>query len=251
MSTVSELVERARAAQAVLEGYSQEQVDTLVRAIGKFVYDNAEDLAKRAVEESGMGVYEDKVAKCYGKSKNIWNSLKGKKSVGVIEVNEETGIMKVGKPKGIVAAVTPVTNPVVTPMCNAMFAIKGRNAIIIAPHPKTKKVNKYVVDSFRDILVSLGAPADAIQTIEEPSLDLTDELMASVDVVIATGGGSMVKAAYSSGKPALGVGPGNVQTILDRDIDLEVEIPKVIAGRIFDNGIICSGEQSIIAPREQ
>ena len=145
MSTVSELVERARAAQAVLEGYSQEQVDTLVRAIGKFVYDNAEDLAKRAVEESGMGVYEDKVAKCYGKSKNIWNSLKGKKSVGVIEVNEETGIMKVGKPKGIVAAVTPVTNPVVTPMCNAMFAIKGRNAIIIAPHPKTKKVNKYVV----------------------------------------------------------------------------------------------------------
>lgn len=251
MSTVSELVERARAAQAVLEGYSQEQVDTLVRAIGKFVYDNAEDLAKRAVEESGMGVYEDKVAKCYGKSKNIWNSLKGKKSVGILEVNEETGIMKVGKPKGIVAAVTPVTNPVVTPMCNAMFAIKGRNAIIIAPHPKTKKVNKYVVDCFRDILVKLGAPADAIQTIEEPSLDLTDELMASVDTVIATGGGSMVKAAYSSGKPALGVGPGNVQTILDRDIDLEVEIPKVIAGRIFDNGIICSGEQSIIAPREQ
>ena len=206
MSTVSELVERARAAQAVLEGYSQEQVDTLVRAIGKFVYDNAEDLAKRAVEESGMGVYEDKVAKCYGKSKNIWNSLKGKKSVGILEVNEETGIMKVGKPKGIVAAVTPVTNPVVTPMCNSMFAIKGRNAIIIAPHPKTKKVNKYVVDCFRDILVKLGAPADAIQTIEEPSLDLTDELMASVDTVIATGGGSMVKAAYSSGKPALGVG---------------------------------------------
>lgn len=250
MSSVTELMQRARAAQKIAEGYTQEQVDVLVRAIGKFVYDNAEDLAKRAVEESGMGVYEDKVAKCLGKSKNIWNSLKGKKSVGIIEENEETGILKVAKPKGVVAAITPVTNPVVTPMCNAMFAIKGRNAIIIAPHPKTKKVNWYLVEQFRKILTELGAPADLIQTVEEPSVDLSSELMKAADTVIATGGAGMVKSAYSSGKPALGVGPGNVQVIVDRDVDKEEAAKKIIAGRIFDNGIICSGEQSIIAHRD-
>ena len=251
MSSVTELMQRARAAQRIAEGYTQEQVDVLVRAIGKFVYDNAEDLAKRAVEESGMGVYEDKVAKCLGKSKNIWNSLKGKKSVGIIEENEETGILKVAKPKGVVAAITPVTNPVVTPMCNAMFAIKGRNAIIVAPHPKTKAVNWYLIEQFRRILSELGAPADLIQTVEEPSVDLSSELMKAADTVIATGGSGMVKSAYSSGKPALGVGPGNVQVIVDREIDKEEAAKKIIAGRIFDNGIICSGEQSIIAPREE
>ena len=250
MRMVEKLMERARAAQQVLEGYSQEQVDALARAIGKFVYDNAEDLARRAVEETGMGVYEDKAAKCRGKSKNIWYSLKGKRSVGVIEEDSKTGILKVAKPKGVVAAITPVTNPVVTPMCNAMFAFKGRNAIVIAPHPKAKKVNWYLVEQFRAIVQGLGAPADIIQTVEEPSVEFSSELMKAADTVIATGGAGMVKAAYSSGKPAMGVGPGNVQVILDRGIDQEAAVEKVIAGRIFDNGIICSGEQSVIVPRE-
>jgi len=250
VAVVNELVEKARVAQRVYEAFSQEQVDEIVRTIGKVVYDRAEELAKRAIEESGMGVYEDKVAKCYGKSKLIWNNLKGKKSVGIIGEDKEKGIIHVAKAKGVIASVTPVTNPVVTPMCNAMFALKGHNAVIVAPHPKTEKLNKYVVDLFRAELKRLGAPEDLIQTIEKSSLDATSALMQSVDVVVATGGAGMVKSAYSSGKPALGVGPGNVQVIIDRDVDMTVAIPKIIDGRIFDNGIICSGEQSVMIPQE-
>lgn len=155
--------------------------------IGKVVYDRAEELARMACEESGMGVYADKVAKCHGKSKCIWNSLKGKKSVGIIGEDKEIGIIRVAKAKGVVGSVTPVTNPVVTPMCNAMFALKGQNAIIVAPHPRTQNVNKYVVDLFRAELAKLGAPVDLIQTVEKSSIDATNALMQSVDVVVATG----------------------------------------------------------------
>ncbi|WP_066648705.1 aldehyde dehydrogenase family protein [Christensenella timonensis] len=252
MANVAEIFEKARIAQAEYEkNASQEQVDAAVKAIGQVVYDRAEELAKMAVEESGMGVYEDKVAKCKGKSKCIWNSLKGKKSYGIIDENKETGIIKVAKPKGVVGAVTPVTNPVVTPMCNAMFALKGKNAIVIAPHPRTSNLNKYVVDLFRAELKKLGLPEDLVQTIENPSLDMTQEVMKTADVVVATGGAGMVKSAYSSGKPALGVGPGNVQVIIDRGIDYDEAARMIIDGRKFDNGIICSGEQSIIVPKDE
>ena len=252
MANVAEIFEKARIAQAEYEkNASQEQVDAAVRAIGQVVYDRAEELAKMAVEESGMGVYEDKVAKCKGKSKCIWNSLKGKKSYGIIDENKETGIIKVAKPKGVVGAVTPVTNPVVTPMCNAMFALKGKNAIVVAPHPRTSNLNKYVVDLFRAELKKLGLPEDLVQTIENPSLDMTQEVMKTADVVVATGGAGMVKSAYSSGNPALGVGPGNVQVIIDRGIDYDEAARMIIDGRKFDNGIICSGEQSIIVPKDE
>ncbi len=248
---VAELIKKAKAAQKEYESFPQEKVDEIVRAIGKFVYDNAEELAQMAVTESKMGVYEDKVGKCRGKSRIIWNSLKGKKSVGIIGEDKETGIIRVAKPKGIVCAVTPVTNPVVTPMCNAMFALKGHNAIIVAPHPSVKNLNKYLIDLFRGELEKLGAPVDLIQTIEVPTLEKSGELMKQCDVVVATGGAGMVKAAYSSGRPALGVGPGNVQVIIDRGVDTEGAVKKIIAGRIFDNGIICSGEQCVFIPREQ
>ena len=247
---VNSLIEKARKAQQEFESFSQEQTDAIVKEIGKVVYDNAEKLARMTVDETKMGVYEDKVAKCHGKSKCIWNSLKGKKSVGIIDENKETGIIKVAKAKGVVGAVTPVTNPVVTPMCNIMFAIKGQNAIIVAPHPRAENVNKYVVDLFREILKKHNAPVDLIQTIEKSSIDATNELMKKVDVVVATGGGGMVKAAYSSGHPALGVGPGNVQVIMDRGIDYEDAVKKIITGRTFDNGIICSGEQAVFIPKE-
>ena len=247
---INSLVEKAHKAQQEFESFSQEQTDAIVKEIGKVVYDRAEELARMTVDETKMGVYEDKVAKCHGKSKCIWNSLKGKKSVGIIEENKETEIIKVAKAKGVVGAVTPVTNPVVTPMCNIMFAIKGQNAIIIAPHPRAEHVNKYVVDLFREILKKHNAPVDLIQTIEKSSIDATNELMKKVDVVVATGGGGMVKAAYSSGHPALGVGPGNVQVIMDRGIDYEDAVKKIIIGRTFDNGIICSGEQAVFIPKE-
>lgn len=244
---INEMMLKARAAQKAFEKFNQEQVDRVVREIGKVVYDHAELLARMAVDETGMGVYEHKVAKNKGKAKVIWNDLKGKKSVGEISYNKETNIVEIAKPIGVVGAVSPTTNPIVTPMCNAMFALKGRNAIIIAPHPRAKKCSSYTVELINERLAKLGAPANLIQIISEPSVDLTNELMQAVDVVVATGGMGMVKAAYSSGKPAFGVGAGNVQVIIDRDVDFMKTAAKMIEGRTFDNGIICSGEQTIIA----
>lgn len=244
-------IERARAAQKKFDAeFDQERTDACVRAIAKVVYDNAEMLAKMAVEETRMGVYEDKVNKNRGKAKVIWNSLKGVRSMGIISENEETGIIEIARPVGVVGAVTPCTNPIVTPMCNSMFALKGKNAIIIGPHPRAKKCNLVVVNMMRAELEKLGAPADLIQTMEEPSVELSALLMKSVDVVVATGGMPMVRSAYSSGKPAYGVGQGNVQCIIDRGVDIATTVPKIVAGRIFDNGIICSGEQTAICPKE-
>ncbi|MGX8797102.1 aldehyde dehydrogenase family protein [Fusibacter sp. JL298sf-3] len=247
---VATLIERARIAQKALEGYTQEQIDRLVREIGKTVYDNADMLAKMAVEETGMGVYEHKVAKNKGKSKTIWNDLKDKKSVGEISRDPVTNIVEIAKPIGVVGAVTPTTNPIVTPMCNAMFAIKGKNAIVVAPHPRSKKCSAKTVELINERLAELGAPKHLIQVIDEPSIEKTNALMQQADVVVATGGMAMVKAAYSSGKPAYGVGAGNVQVIVDRDVDFGDAAKKIVDGRTFDNGIICSGEQTVIAHKE-
>jgi len=247
---INHLIENSRSAQAEFEKFSQKEVDKIVRAIARVVFDNAKELAKMAVEETRMGNVEDKIMKKLGKSRILWNSLKGKKSVDMLERDEATGIALVAKPMGVIGAVTPCTNPVVTPMCNVMFALKGRNSIIIAPHPRAKKCGKFTVDLFNDAIAKLGALKDLIQIIEEPSKELTQELMQKVDVVVATGGMGMVKAAYSSGKPAFGVGAGNVQVIIDRDADISQAIPKIITGRAFDNGIICSAEQTVIVPTE-
>lgn len=248
--SVSMLIENARIAQKEFESYSQVEVDRIVREIGKVVYDNAEMLARMAVDETRMGVYEHKVAKNKGKAKVIWNDLKDKKSVGEISRDPITNIVEIAKPIGVVGSVTPTTNPIVTPMCNAMFALKGRNAIVIAPHPRAKKCSGETVRLINERLALLGAPKNLIQIIAEPSIEATNELMNLADVVVATGGMGMVKAAYSSGKPAFGVGAGNVQVILDADIDYTDATKKIIEGRTFDNGIICSGEQTIIAPEK-
>ncbi|SHJ44697.1 succinate-semialdehyde dehydrogenase [Malonomonas rubra DSM 5091] len=248
---IEKMMKKARIAQRSFESFDQAGVDAIVKVIAKVVYDHAHELAYEAVVETGMGVYEDKVAKCLGKSKVIWNHLKDKKSVGVIGRDLTSGIVYVAKPKGVVGAIMPTTNPVVTLMCNAMYALKGRNSIIIAPHPRAKKITGKTARLMQQKLDKLGAPANLLQYIKEPSLALTQELMKTVDVLVATGGPEMVKAAYSSGKPSYGVGPGNVQVLLDRDIDYNDAAQKVIYGRKFDNGIICSGEQTIIAPKEK
>ncbi|MEH6609008.1 MAG: aldehyde dehydrogenase family protein [Halioglobus sp.] len=247
---IDEMMAKARVAQTAYASFNQEQVDEIVRAIGKVVYDNAEQLARNAVDETGMGNFADKLAKKKGKSRAIWNSLKGKRSIGVIEEKDEHGIVKIAKPVGIVGAVTPTTNPVVTPMCNAMFALKGGNAIIVAPHPRAKNCSAEVVDLMNAEIKRLGGPDNLIQCIREPSIQATNELMQKVDVLVATGGPAMVAAAYSSGKPSFGVGPGNVQVIVDSDVDYLDAAEKIINGRKFDHGIICSGEQSVIAPKE-
>lgn len=244
-------IERAKMAQKEFEEFNQEQVDEVVKIVAKVVHDNAEVLAEMAIEETGMGVYKDKVVKNQMKAKVIWNNLKGKKSVGIIERDDTTGITKVAKPIGVAAAITPCTNPIVTPMSNAMFALKGRNAIIITPHHRALRCSTATVDMVNAELKKIGAPENLIQILDQQSRENTRDLIASADVVIATGGMGMVKAAYSSGKPALGVGAGNVQCIMDRDADIADAVPKIITGRIFDNGIICSGEQSVIMPEEK
>ena len=248
---IDEMIAKAKLAQAEYATFSQEQVDDIVRAIAKVVYDNAALLAQNAVDETRMGNYTDKLAKKIGKSRAIWNSLKGKRSIGIIEDKDEYGIVKIAKPVGVVGAVTPTTNPVVTPMCNAMFALKGGNSIIVAPHPRAKKCSAQVVDLMSSEIKRLGGPDNLIQCITEPSIAATNELMQKVDVLVATGGPAMVTAAYSSGKPSFGVGPGNVQVIIDTDIDYADVAEKVINGRKFDYGIICSGEQSIIAQKDE
>jgi len=208
---IAELVEKSRAAQREFEKFSQEKTDEIVRAIAKTVFDNADPLAKMAAEETRMGVYADKIKKNMGKSKIIWNSLKGVKSKGIISRDEESGIVEVARPVGVVGAVTPCTNPIVTPMCNAMFALKGGNSIIIGPHPRAKKCSAETVRLINEAIKALGAPDNLIQIIEEPTVELSSELMKAVDVVVATGGMPMVKSAYSSGKPAYGVLDGELR----------------------------------------
>lgn len=245
------MVARARVAQRAYQAaHNQEAVDLICRAAAKVVFDNAEHLARLSVDETGMGVYEHKVAKCKGKSKGVWYNLKDKKSVGILNIDERTGMIEVAKPIGVVCGITPTTNPIVTPMSNIIFALKTCNAIIIAPHPRSKKCSTEVVRLIKEAIKPYDVPEDMVQIVTEPSIERTQELMKSVDVVVATGGMDMVRSAYSSGKPSFGVGAGNVQVIIDTNINFDEAAEKVIAGRTFDNGIICSGEQSIIYPKQ-
>ena len=248
---IQDLVARARAAQAVYEEMSQEEVDAIVKGVGQYVFDNAEPLARMAVDESGIGLYEDKILKNKGKARTIWNNLKDKKSRGVIGEDPDSNLVLVAKPMGVVGAVTPVTNPIVTPMCNGMFALKAGNAVIFAPHPKAQKCTEHLTDEFMKVVKANGGPDDLVQVVRNGSIEKTKELMEAVDVVVATGGPAMVKSAYSSGKPSYGVGAGNVPVIIDRDIDTKAAVDKIVTGASFDNGIICSHEQFVFAPEEE
>ena len=244
---ISEMIAKAREAQLLYQArFDQQAADLVCRAAAKAIFDNAEILAREAVDETEMGVYEDKVAKCKGKSKGVWYNLRDKKSMGVLDIDERTGLIKIAKPIGVVAGITPMTNPVVTPMSKIIFSLKTRNAIIIAPHPKSKRCSAHAVDLILDAIKEFKVPEGMVQIIREPSIEKTQQLMAQADVVVATGGMNMVHSAYSSGKPSFGVGAGNVQVILDRYIDFNEAADKIITGRAFDNGIICSGEQSFI-----
>lgn len=249
--TVEELVKRSKIAQKKYEFATQEQADKAARAICKLVADNAELLGKMAAEESRMGNEADKITKCRMKSALIWHSIKDRKSVGMISRNDDLRMMEIAKPMGVVASVVPSTNPVVTPMCNGSFALKTRNSIIFSPHPRAIQCTQFLVNLFREELAKQGLPEDLIQTIENPTVADSATLMASADVVVATGGMAMVKAAYSSGTPAFGVGAGNVQTIVDRDVDLEKAAALIVTGRIFDNGLICLGEQTAFVHESQ
>lgn len=248
---VTGMIEKARAAQKKYEAFNQEQVDAIVRATAKAINDHAEELAHLDFEETAMGNFEHKLMKTSGRPKVFWYHLKNKKSRGILRYLDDVGIVEVAKPLGIIGSITPVTSPVLTPLHNTMIALKGGNAVIICPHPRAKKIGGRVVDLMSEAIRPLGAPENLIQIISEPTMELSTLVMQTTDVCISTGGGGLVKVAYSSGKPAFGVGAGNVQCLVDRGMDTEDVVEKVIQSRMFDNGIPCGAEQFIHCPREK
>ncbi len=245
---IAQLIEKARAAQKIVNNYSQDEIDDVIRSVAWEVYndENIARLAALAVEETGMGVVQDKIMKHKNKVLGaLRDALKGK-SVGLIERDEEKGIEKYAKPVGVIGALTPVTNPTATPASNGISILKGRNAAIFAPHPHAAQATKLAVDMMRNGLRRVGAPEDLLQVVEEPTLDRTGELMRQVDLVVATGGGPMVKAAYSSGKPAYGVGPGNACQIIAEDADIAAAADMIAKSKTFDNATSCSSENSLV-----
>ena len=245
------LMANARAAQKEFEKYSQEEVDKVVRAIGRVIYDHAVELAELTMEETKMGTYESKLAQNTTGITWKWGHLKGKKSRGVINYDEENRIYEIAKPIGVIGIVAPVTAPVATPMFVGMDALKCGNAVIISAHPKGKQCTQRTVDLVRETLEKIGAPKDLFQTVSEPTKESSAALMAAVDVIVAVGGEAVVKIAYSQGKPAYGVGPGNLQFILDRGCDLKDAAFKMIQGRIINGGIPCTSTQFVHAPEDE
>ena len=245
-SLIDDLVAKARVAQAEIESWPQEKLDLMTAAVGWETYKQAAAIAKLAIEETNMGVYEHKKLKHEKKTLGTLRDLQGVKTVGLIEEIPEKGLLKFAKPVGVIGAITPVTNCEATLPAKALPALKARNAIIFGPHPKAKKTAKLVCESMWAGLRKVGAPLDLIQLIEEPTIDLSKELMSKVDLVIATGGGALVKSAYSSGTPAYGVGAGNAVVIVDESADLEATAKKIVIGKTFDNATSCSSENSIV-----
>ncbi len=245
---IAALVIRSRKAQAQIENYSQEQVDRLIRAMVWSVAKPgvAEKIAQFTVDETQLGNYDGKFLKIFRKTRATLMDIINDKSVGIIEELPERNIVKIAKPIGVIGALAPSTNPEATPVIKAIHAVKGRNSIIIAPHPRAKLTNKMIVDLMREAIVKLGAPADLVQGIETPSLELTNELLRQCDRVLATGGGAMVTAAYSSGTPALGVGVGNAVITVDETADLDDAAEKIRMSKTLDLAASCSSDNSVI-----
>ncbi len=241
---------RVREAQKKFATYTQEQVDKIFLAAATAANQARIPLAKMAVEETGMGVVEDKVIKNHFASEYIYNTYRNTKTCGVIEEDKVYGTMKIAEPIGVIAAVIPTTNPTSTAIFKTLISLKTRNGIIISPHPRAKKSTIEAAKIVLEAAVAAGAPEDIISWIDVPSLELTNMLMQEADIILATGGPGMVKAAYSSGKPALGVGAGNTPAIIDDSADILLAVNSIIHSKTFDNGMICASEQSVIATRK-
>ena len=237
---------RVRAAQAVFAAYSQEQVDRIFLAAASAANKMRIPLAKQAVAETGMGIVEDKVIKNHYAAEYIYNAYKDTKTCGVIEEDTAYGIQRIAEPIGVVAAVIPTTNPTSTAIFKTLISLKTRNGIIISPHPRAKGCTIAAAKVVLEAAVAAGAPAGIIDWIDVPSLELTNQLMREADIILATGGPGMVKAAYSSGKPALGVGPGNTPAVIDESADILLAVSSIIHSKTFDNGMICASEQSVV-----
>ena len=246
VETLEEAIASVRAAQNEFAKYTQEQVDEIFKAASIAANKQRIPLAKMAVEETGMGVVEDKVIKNHFASEYIYNAYKNTKTCGVIEKDEAGGMMKIAEPIGVIAAVIPTTNPTSTAIFKTLLALKTRNGIIISPHPRAKKSTIEAAKVVLEAAVAAGAPKGIISWIDVPSLEMTNLVMKEADIILATGGPGMVKAAYSSGKPALGVGAGNTPAIIDETADILLAVNSIIHSKTFDNGMICASEQSVI-----
>jgi acetaldehyde dehydrogenase/alcohol dehydrogenase len=247
-SQIEALVAGAKEAQRAFEQFTQEQVDAVVKAMTLAGIEQHFALARMAVEETGMGVYEDKVTKNLFATEYIYHDIKNIKTVGIITDAEADGYMEVADPVGIIAGVTPVTNPTATTMFKCLIALKTRNPIIFAFHPKAQRCSAEAARIMRDAAIKAGAPAGCISWIETPSIEATNALMKHPDValILATGGSGMVAAAYSSGKPAIGVGPGNVPAYIEQSADIDRAVNDIILSKTFDNGMICASEQAVV-----
>lgn len=239
-------IEKVRKAQQEFSKYTQEQVDKIFQAAAIAANQNRILLAKMAVEETGMGIVEDKVIKNHYAAEYVYNKYKDIKTCGVLEQDDNYGIKKIAEPIGVIAAVIPTTNPTSTAIFKTLIALKTRNGIIISPHPRAKQSTIAAAKIVLEAAVKAGAPEGIISWIDVPSLELTNVLMQSADIILATGGPGMVKAAYSSGKPALGVGPGNTPAVIDETADIVLAVNSIIHSKTFDNGMICASEQSVI-----
>ncbi len=245
---IATLVARSRKAQAQIAHYTQEQVNELITAMVYSVAreDRAEELAQLTIDETQLGNYEGKYLKIYRKTRATLMDIIDDKSVGVIEELPERNIIKIAKPVGVIGALSPSTNPEATPVIKGIAAVKGRNSIIVAPHPRAKLTNKRICDYMREALELCGAPADLVLYIEVPSLELTNELMAQCDRILATGGGPMVRAAYSSGTPALGVGVGNACITVDDTANLDEAAEKIRLSKTLDLAASCSSDNAVL-----
>ena len=249
---VDSLVEKAKKASEEYLKLNQEQIDNIVKAMSMAGLEHHMELAKMAVEETKRGIYEDKITKNMFATEYIYHSIKYDKTVGVVSQNEEEGYEEIAEPVGIIAGVTPVTNPTSTVMFKSLISAKTRNVIIFGFHPSAQKCSTRAAEIVRDAAVAAGAPKDCILWIEKPSITATNMLMNHPDVnlILATGGTGMVKAAYSCGKPALGVGPGNVPCYIEKSAKLKTSVNDLVMSKSFDNGMICASEQSVIVDKE-
>ena len=245
---IAALIVRSRAAQERIASYTQEQVDALIRAMVWAVAkpDVAEMIARHTVEETQLGNYEGKYLKIFRKTRATLMDIIDDKSVGVIEEDATRNLIKIAKPVGVIGALSPSTNPEATPVIKAIAAVKGRNSIIVAPHPRAKLTNKLICDLMRAAIVKMGAPADIVLSIDIPSVEKTNELMRQCDRILATGGAAMVSAAYSSGTPALGVGAGNAVITVDETADLDDAAEKIRLSKTLDLAASCSADNAVI-----
>ncbi|WP_050608176.1 bifunctional acetaldehyde-CoA/alcohol dehydrogenase [Clostridium niameyense] len=239
-------IEKIKEAQKIYSTYSQEQVDKIFKAAAMAANKQRIRLAKMAVEETGMGIVEDKVIKNHFASEYIYNKYKNEKTCGIIEKDDSFGLIKVAEPIGVIAAIVPTTNPTSTAIFKSLIALKTRNGIIFSPHPRAKKSTVEAARVVLEAAVRAGAPEGIINWIEEPSVELSKIVMSEADIILATGGPGMVKSAYSSGKPAIGVGSGNTPAIIDETADIKTAVSSIILSKTFDNGVVCASEQSIV-----